>query len=149
MMSLINFNPRFPSLDAMFPNIMDATDRLFDEDLSLRNNWMPAMNVKEHKDDFEIEVAAPGFTKKDFEVSIEDDVLTISAESKKTKEEKEEDYSRREFYYNSFKRSFTLPKSIDLKKKIKANYENGVLMIHLEKLETAKKLEHKKVIEID
>jgi len=148
MMSLVNFNRRLPLLDTMFPDIMDTTDRLFNEDLLLRNNWVPAMNVKEHKDNFEIEVSAPGFSKKDFEVTIEDDVLTISAENKKESKKEDDDYSRREFFYNSFKRSFTLPKSADLKKKIKANYENGVLTIHLEKLETAKKLEHKKVIEI-
>ena len=147
-MTLLSLNRRFPLLNTMFPDIMDTTDRLFNEDLFLKNNWMPAMNVKEHKNDFEIEVAAPGFSKKDFEVSIEDNILTISAENKKTKEEKDEDYSRREFYYNSFKRSFTLPKSIDLQKQIKANYNNGVLMIHLEKLESAKKIEHKKVIVI-
>lgn len=148
MMSLINFNRRLPLLDTMFPDIMDPTDRLFDEELFLKNNWMPAMNVKEHKDDFEIEVAAPGFSKKDFEVSIEDNILKISAEKEVKSKKEDENYSRREFYYNAFNRSFALPKSIDLKKKIKANYENGVLLIHLEKLEASKKIEHKKVIQI-
>lgn len=147
-MTLLSLNQRFPLLDTMFPDMMDVTSRLFNEDLLLRNNWIPAMNVKEHKDDFEIEVAAPGFLKKDFEVSIEDDILTISGEKKTKSEKEDENYSRREFHYNSFKRSFTLPKNIDLKKKIKANYENGVLLIHLEKLESSKKIEHKKVIEI-
>ncbi|WP_372744199.1 Hsp20/alpha crystallin family protein [Lutibacter sp.] len=147
-MSLIRFNRRFPMFDAMFPEILD-TDSLFNEDLVLSNNWVPAINVKENKKDFEIEVAAPGFSKKDFEVTIKDEIITISAENKNLKEEKEKDYSRKEFYYNSFKRSFTLPKVIDFTKKIDAKYENGVLKIHLEKLDVLKNEEHKKVIEIN
>ena len=147
-MPLVKLNRRLPIFESMFPEISDITDNMLTEDLFLKDDWMPAINVKEHKKDFEIEVAAPGFTKKDFEVSISDDVLTISAENKKEKEEKEENYSRREFFYNSFNRTFTLPKSIDLKKKIKANYENGVLLIHLEKLEASKGLDRKKMIEI-
>ena len=146
-MSLIKFNRRFPLFDQMMPEILD-TDKFFNEDLLLRDRWMPAINVKENKNDFEIEVAAPGFSKKDFEVTITDEVLTISAENKKTMDEKEEEYSRHEFYYNSFNRSFTLPKSIDFSKKIKAKYDNGVLRVHLEKLEVLKSDEHKKVIEI-
>ena len=146
-MSLVKFNRRFPLFDRMFPEILD-TDKWFNEDLLLGDKWMPAINVKENKSNFEIEVAAPGFSKKDFEVTITDDVLKISAENKKMKEEKEEDYSRREFYYNSFDRSFTLPKNIDLTKKIKAKYDNGILRVHLEKLDVMKEEEHKKVIEI-
>lgn len=147
-MPLVQFNRRLPVFDRMFPEISDITDNMLTEDLFQRDTWMPAINVKEHNKDFEIEVAAPGFTKKDFEVSISDDVLTISAESRREKEEKEENYSRKEFSYNSFNRTFTLPKSVDLKKKIKANYENGVLLIHLEKSEVSKMEEKKKMIEI-
>ena len=147
-MPLVQFNRRLPILDRMFPEFSDITENMMTEDLFQRDNWMPSINVKEHKNDFQIEVAAPGFTKKDFEVSISDDVLTISAESKMEKEEKEENYSRREFYHNSFTRTFTLPKTVDLKKKIKANYDNGILSIHLEKMEAAKSIEKKKMIEI-
>lgn len=147
-MSLVKFNRRLPILDRMFPELSDITENMMTEDLFQRENWMPSINVKEHKNDFQIEVAAPGFTKKDFEVSISDDVLTISAESKQEKEEKEENYSRREFYHNSFTRTFTLPKTLDLKKKIKANYDNGILSIHLEKMEAAKSIEKKTMIEI-
>ncbi|MBE0423544.1 MAG: Hsp20/alpha crystallin family protein [Lutibacter sp.] len=147
-MPLVQFNRRIPILDRMFPEFSDITENMMTEDLFQRENWMPSINVKEHKDDFQIEVAAPGFTKKDFEVSIADDVLTISAESKQEKEEKEGNYSRREFYHNSFTRTFTLPKTVDLKKKIKANYDNGILLIHLEKMEAAKSIEKKKMIDI-
>ncbi|MDP3360362.1 MAG: Hsp20/alpha crystallin family protein [Lutibacter sp.] len=147
-MTLVQFNRRLPILERMFPEFSDITENMMTEDLLNRENWMPSINVKEHKIDFQIEVAAPGFTKKDFEVSISDDVLTISAESKQEKEEKEENYSRREFFHNSFTRTFTLPKSIDLKKNIKAKYDNGILSINLEKMEAAKSIEKKKMIEI-
>ncbi|MDP2068191.1 MAG: Hsp20/alpha crystallin family protein [Lutibacter sp.] len=147
-MPLVQFNRRLPILERMFPEFSDITENMMTEDLLNRENWMPSINVKEHKNDFEIEVVAPGFTKKDFEVSVSDDVLTISAESKQEKEEKEENYSRREFFHNSFTRTFTLPKSIDLKKNIKAKYDNGILSIHLEKMEATKSIEKKKMIEI-
>ena len=147
-MPLVQFNRRLPILERMFPEFSDMTENMITGDLLQRENWMPSINVKEHKDNFEIEVAAPGFTKKDFEVSVSDDVLTISAESKQEKEEKEENYSRREFFHNSFTRTFTLPKSIDLKKNIKAKYDNGILSIHLEKMEATKSIEKKKMIEI-
>lgn len=146
-MSFIKFNRRFPLFDQMFPAILD-TDRLLNEDLLLKDSWVPAINVKENKDNFEIEVAAPGFSKKDFEVTITDDILTISAENKKTIEEKDEGYSRREFFYNSFKRSFTLPQTIDFNKKVNAKYDNGVLRVHLTKLDVLISDEHTKVIEI-
>lgn len=147
-MSLVQFKRRLPVLDRMFPEISDISNNMMTEDLFLRDNWMPLINVKEHKKDFEIEVSAPGFTKDNFEVSILDDVLTISAEIKDEKEEKDENYSRREFYHNSFTRTFTLPKNVDLKKKIKANYENGILEIHLDKMEVSRIEDNKKMIEI-
>ena len=147
-MPLVQFNRRLLILDRMFPDISEISENMVTEDFFLGEGWMPAINVKEQDTDFQIEVAAPGFTKKDFEVSITDDVLTISAESKKEKEEEDENYSRREFFHNSFTRTFTLPKSIDLHKKIKAKYDNGILSIQLEKMEAAKGLEKKKMIEI-
>ena len=79
-MSLIKFNRRFPLFDSMFPEILDA-DRIFTDDLVLKDNWVPAINVKENKNNLEIEVAAPGFSKEDFEVTITDDILTISAKN--------------------------------------------------------------------
>jgi len=131
----------------MFPEILD-TGSIFNEDLMLKDNWIPAINIKENKKDFEIEVAAPGFSKKDFEITLTDTILNISAQNKNIKEEKEEEYSRKEFYYNSFKRSLTLPKVIDFTKKINAKYDNGVLVIHLENHDVIKKEYRKKVSEI-
>lgn len=96
---------------------------------------MPAVNVMERDDEFMIEVAAPGYKKDDFKLSIDQNVLTISSE----KQEKAEDdkVSRREFSYASFQRSFTLPTSVDADK-VDARYEDGILNIHLPKKEEAK-----------
>lgn len=146
-MSLIKFNNKFPLMDSMFGDLWNNS-RLFFDDFSLRNQNIPAINIKEQKDIFEIEVAAPGLTKKDFKVKIENDFLMISAEKISKIEEKEEGFSRREFNYSSFNRSIALPESINMDKKIEAHYENGILKIILTKKEEFKVLPKSKVIEI-
>jgi HSP20 family protein len=124
------------------------TEPFFTDTLSSNENWIPSINVIENENNFEIEVAAPGFGKKDFNVAIDENVLTITAENKKESKESEDKFTRQEFYYNSFERSFSLPKNIDLDKEISAKYNNGVLRIHLEKLTILKNEEHRKIIEI-
>ncbi|MGB5555563.1 MAG: Hsp20/alpha crystallin family protein [Flavobacteriaceae bacterium] len=104
----------------------------------------PALNIKETDDNFEIELAAPGFAKKDFEVTIEDGCLNITAEKESSKEDKDDNYTRREFSYNSFQRSLQLPESIK-QEEIKAKYNDGILSFKLAKKEEAKKLPPKKV----
>ncbi|HZJ21366.1 MAG TPA: Hsp20/alpha crystallin family protein [Pricia sp.] len=104
----------------------------------------PALNIKETDDNFEIELAAPGFAKKDFEVTIEDGCLNITAEKSTSDEEKEDNYTRREFSYQSFERSLQLPESIK-QEAIKASYKDGILSFNLAKKEEAKKLPPKKV----
>ncbi|MCF6181776.1 Hsp20/alpha crystallin family protein [Lutibacter sp.] len=146
-MSIIKFNRRFPMFNQFFPDMLHL-DPIFTDELTSKNNWIPSINVIENEKNFEIEVAAPGFGKKDFNVSIDENVLIISAESKNELKENEEKFTRHEFYYNSFERSFTLPNSIDLNKEISAKYNSGVLRIHLEKLVVLKNEEHRKIIEI-
>ena len=147
-MTLIKFNNRnrlFPwdnGLKSFLSNDNYLNDDFLDDD-----NLMPAMNVKEHQDDFEIEFAAPGFNKKDFNVTLEDDMLHVSAEKTKEEEEKEEDFTRKEFSYNAFKRSLKLPKSVNPNEDVKAVYKNGILKLKLLKKEEAKQLP-KRVIEI-
>ena len=97
----------------------------------------PAVNIIEGKDDFWIEVAAPGLNKDDFKVNLENNVLTISSEKENNKEEKEGKYMRREFSYSTFKRSFSLPETIDAEK-ISANHNEGVLYITVPKREEAR-----------
>ncbi|TGV04492.1 Hsp20/alpha crystallin family protein [Flavivirga rizhaonensis] len=125
-------------------------DDLFNNDFFEDDSLMPAVNVKEHEEDFEIELAAPGFNKKDFEVTIEEDVLYVCGEKELEEEEKEDEYSRKEFSYKSFKRSMMLPPSVDLDQDVKAAYKNGILKVKLLKKEEAAQQEPaKKVIEVN
>lgn len=133
----------------MFPSIFnDFFDRdLFDlTNTSLTNSTLPAVNIKESKDDYLVEVAAPGMNKEDFKIELENNFLVISSEKEDKKEEEGKEFTRREFSYQSFKRSFSLPKTID-DGKIKANYKDGVLKITLPKKEEAKE-KPKKLITI-
>lgn len=121
-------------------------DKFFDADWLKNMQSMPAVNVKENDKNFEIEVAAPGLSKKDFKITAENGILSISSEKKEEKEQKEKNYTRREFSYSSFSRSFALPENTN-EEDIKANYEDGIL-----KLEVAKKtigqLKVRKAIEV-
>jgi len=95
------------------------------------------VNIKDTKDAYNIEVSAPGFNKENFSVKVEDSILTIAGEAKEDKLEEGAKYTRKEFVHTSFKRSFTLPKTI-VADKIGAAYENGILKVTLPKLEEAK-----------
>lgn len=95
---------------------------------------VPAVNVIEEEKVYRIEVAAPGLSKKDFNLEVEDDVLTISFEKKESKDDQQSNYLRREFSAQSFKRSFQLPDTID-QAGIQASHEAGILTVHLPKRE--------------
>lgn len=98
---------------------------------------VPAVNVAETSDAYHIELAAPGLEKGDFKINVDGDVLTISAEKKIEGTDESKKYSKREYSYTSFVRSFTLPDSID-HGKIDANYKDGVLKVDITKKEEAK-----------
>ncbi len=106
----------------------------FDEQTGVN---MPAVNIIEGKDEFNIEVAAPGLDKKDFNIDLDHNVLTISSEKKDEKKEDNKKFMRREFSYTSFKRSFTLPNTVEADK-IAATHKDGVLTISIPKKEEAK-----------
>lgn len=135
----------------LFPSVF--TD-FFDTDRFFGNPWvekeyshtLPAVNIKEGKANFDIEFAAPGFDKKDFTIHVEGNILTISAE--KTNEHNEEDkqFTRKEFSYTSFNRSFTLPETAN-HDKIDAAYNNGILKLTVPKKDTAR-IQTKKEINI-
>lgn len=97
----------------------------------------PSVNIVEGKDSFRIEVAAPGLSKDDFKIDLHNNVLTISSEKEEKKEEKDEQFMRREFSYASFSRSFTLPNTADMEK-ISASHKDGVLNIDIPKRDEAK-----------
>lgn len=103
-------------------------------------NSLPTVNIIEEKDNYRLEIAAPGLDKEDFKIDLHNDVLTISAEKKEENENKNKKFLRREFSYCSFKRSFTLPDTVDVDK-IEAKHKNGILTITIPKKEEAKEKE--------
>jgi HSP20 family protein len=123
------------------PTFQSIISELFEGDnffpKTWEKNWVPAVNVIENDDSYEIEVNAPGFDKKDFHVSVENGLLTISAENKKEDEEKDKNYTRKEFSYQSFSRSFYLPEQAN-EDAIDAEYKDGILKITVAKKEEAK-----------
>lgn len=140
-MSQVKSNPKSPAL---------LTD-LFDYDKFFGNDFMkrfeinlPAANVIDGEKSYKIELAIPGLKKEDIKVNIENEILTISAETKGEKEDKNEKYTRKEFSYNSFTRSFQLPKTAN-SEKVDAKYENGLLKLEVAKKEEAIKHGRKEI----
>lgn len=132
-------NSRFPSImEELFNNNWNAS-------ISDYSNSKPAVNVKEDDKSFTLQIAAPGINKNDFEISLENRVLSI--EVVKKDEHDVNDFTSKEFDYNSFKRSFSIPKSIELLK-INASYINGILKINLPK-NKEDQLQPKKFIKIE
>lgn len=126
-----------------FPSFFDRflNNELMDWDysnFSSTNTSVPAVNVKETDNDFIIELAAPGMTKKDFKVKFYNHILTISSERKNEKDESNEKFTRKEFSYQSFQRSFTVPENAVVGDKIEAKYNDGILNIILPKREEVK-----------
>lgn len=122
------------------PTFTDMFDNLFEGEQNRLSNkqydCMPAVNILENKEAFEIELAVPGMDKDSFAINLENNVLTISSD-KETKAGEETNYTRREFVYGTFSRSFTLPKTVD-SEKISADYEHGILKVKLPKKEEVK-----------
>lgn len=133
-MNLVRIN-RYP----VFNDLMENFEKSFFGPLNEKDGDVPAVNIKDAKDQYLLEFAAPGLKKQDFKIDLDNYVLTVSSEKKQEKEEKESSYSRREFVYSSFSRSFTLPKTVNVDK-IKADYSNGILSITLPKKEEEAKL---------
>lgn len=154
-MSLVKFKRKRPLTNLMPSSFLDMDDffnsRFWNRDLLSDDFWNgkssePALNIIETDNNFEIELAAPGFSKKDFEVTIADGCLNITAEKSTSKKEEDKNYTRREFSYNSFERSLQLPDSVK-EEAIKASYHDGILSFNLAKKEEAKK-QKPKVIEV-
>lgn len=105
---------------------------------------LPAVNIKENEDEFFLEIAVPGMKKSDFDINVDNKVLSISSEIKEEHEEVKDNYTRREFGYSSFKRTFTLPDSVETDK-INAEYKDGILQVHLPKRDEAKQKPAKQI----
>ena len=124
----------------MFPTFFDdffGRDWFFNNEQ--QGSTLPSVNIKENEDGYAVEMAAPGMDKNDFKVALDNDTLTISYEKEESKEDKNESgrYTKREFNYQSFRRSFTLPNTIEADK-IEAKYKDGLLKLSIPKKEEAK-----------
>ena len=146
-MTLIKRKAFSPTLPQFFDDFF--TRDLFDwgfHNHSVTNTTLPSVNIIEDKDGFMVEMAAPGMDKKDFQIELDNGTLTISSEKEFEKELKEDaQYTRREFSYQSFQRSFHLPKAIVDDSKIKAKYDKGVLRVLIPKKEEAKALPPRRI----
>ncbi|MEL6275656.1 MAG: Hsp20/alpha crystallin family protein [Bacteroidota bacterium] len=129
----------FPSMRSMFEN-WGLDDDFFDSFWNGKN--VPAVNISETEATLDLELAAPGMEKDDFEVFVEDGRLVIRAEKEETEEEKKRNFRRQEYSFQSFERSFWLPDSVN-EDEVVAEYKNGVLKVSLQKAPTVevKKIE--------
>lgn len=152
---LMNFRPVKPvrrvvkpqdSLDKFVHDFFGSMDKEFPARIPgahVKRN--PATNVLESEEAYTIELAAPGFKKENFSLKVEKEVLTIELKAAEQSEKEDANvYKVREFYFNDFKKAFTLPETVDVDK-ISAKYENGVLQVQLPKKEEAKPLPPKQI----
>jgi HSP20 family protein len=147
-MSLIKRTENIPAWSNFFNDFfnrdwLDWTNRNFSD----TNTTLPSVNIIEGKDSYEVDMAAPGLEKKDFKIELNHGVLSISSEKKVENEtRKGQKFTRREYSYQSFSRSFTLPDTVE-SEKISARYENGIMKVVIPKKDQAK-LRPAKTIEI-
>jgi len=125
-----------------FPGFFDGFGKDFFDDFtpSSSNQTLPAVNIVDNKDNYRIEVAAPGMKKEDFKVNMDGNILSVFSE----KETKNEQYARKEFSYSSFKRTFTLPEGIE-PNEINASYKDGILAVEIPKKDDVRKRETKQI----
>jgi HSP20 family protein len=137
-MTLVKFNNGLKNTSAnpFFSDVFDSliNDSFLSDKLIAR---VPAVNIAETENEFHVELAVPGLKKEDFKISLDKNVLTVAAEKKAENVEEGKKFSKREYSYNSFVRSFTLPESAD-QSKIAADYADGILKLTIVKKEEAK-----------
>ncbi len=133
--------------DELFPSFPSFFDDFLGRDLfnwnqshfSSTGTTVPAVNIRETADAFEVEMASPGMRKEDFHIQLDENTLKISSQKQSvTEDKKDEHYSRREFSYQSFERTFVLPKDVVNEEGIQARYENGLLHLTIPKREEVK-----------
>jgi len=114
---------------------------IFDDDffpvMSNKTSSLPAVNIREDEKNFVLDLAVPGIDKKNLNIDINEDVLTVSSETKNEMEDNRDGYKRKEFSYTSFSRSFQIPENVN-REKIEANYKDGILSVSLPKFEEEK-----------
>lgn len=134
-MSIVKHRTRRPSLFNTFFDDFATKDFMFPAQFNLNDKGTrPSVNISESDEAFKLEFAVPGFDKGDFDILTKDGILKVKAERKNEVEEKKENYTRKEFYYNNFERSFSIPENVN-EDAIQAKYENGILHVSLPKME--------------
>ena len=137
-MTLVKFNPERKN-NTLLPGFNDVFESIFND--TFFNDRMvarvPAVNISESENNYHVELAAPGLKKEDFKLNLERNQLTISVETSSDHQDNQKNYSKREYSYSSFVRSFTLPESAD-DSQIGASYTDGILRIDIAKREEAK-----------
>jgi len=128
---MANITSKISGLPA-FGDFFDTWNDWFSDGAKSRSLTVPAVNVAENEESYILKLAAPGLRKKDFSININNNILTVSGQKENNIEEDQMDYSRVEYNYSSFTRSFTLPDDI-VEDEIEANYDGGVLSITLPK----------------
>lgn len=126
-----------PIWEDVFGNFFNNDLLNFPQNFKEMNSSFPAANIKDNETEFNIELAIPGKKKEDFEIDVNENVLTISSQEEKSNEEKGENFTRKEFSYKSFKRSFRLPEIAEFEKSV-AKYEDGILKIVIPKKQDKK-----------
>lgn len=134
----------FPSFKAMMDDFWN-TERFFNQKI-FNSDYLPAVNIRDTEQQYELEVSAPGFKKEDFKVATDQGLLIITAEASDENNQDKGDYTRREFSRSSFSRTFSLPGNV-LEEDIKANYKEGLLKISLKK--SGKSTDTKRQVLID
>lgn len=141
--ALSKTNEPFPSL---FNDFFKPFNEWFENGgRMLKNITVPSVNISEDKDQYKVTLAAPGLKKTDFKIDVDGNLITISSEKEDKKEEKDVRYTRQEYSYSSFSRSFTLPEDVN-PEKIDASYADGILSLNLPKREESKKMSSPKQI---
>ena len=139
-MSLAKRNSYFNPLPTLFDDFFNRdVFNWNNSNFSDTNTTIPAVNIKETTENYEVEVAAPGMNKKDFKIELDGNVLSITSQRSNQREERDEEkYYRKEFSYQSFQRTFNLQKEVVDVENIQAKYENGLLHLVIPKKEEAK-----------
>jgi len=132
------------AVPSVFDDFFKPWNEWFDGGFPQSTMRVPAVNITEEKNQYLVSLAAPGLKKEDFKINVNGNVLTISSEKEDSSEEKDKKFSRKEYSYSSFTRSFTLPEEIN-QEKIDAKYQDGVLKISLPRIEEAKKPSAKQI----
>lgn len=146
-MALIKFPTKTVNSDVVNPYVNNIFDNLFNDSFITDRlvTRVPAVNIAETEQAFKIELAAPGLQKSDFKINVDKNLISISVEKKDDQVVEQKMYSKREFSYTSFSRSFTLPETVDYNS-IEAAYEDGVLIVSVGKKEDA--IVAKRLIEV-